>query len=355
MTLDQQSAVITVGTEIPINSGSNATATGVITQSIARRSLGVILQVTPHITPDGRILMRVIPEVSSVADPAFPLGNGQTSTSLNIQHLETTVSAYDGDTIMLGGMITKSDERLENKVPWFGDLPGVGALFRFRLEERKKTELVIIMTPHIVRNREEAQALMAQESRRIDWRLPDVMRVHGSANVFQMFPPPPTDPNCVLNTQEQTRPFRIVPNAMPVLNQPQLPSPRALPPAPTTLPGAPSATTIPPVAPTGAVTPANTATAAQGPAPAMEAPAQARPPVRNGLLKNLFMPAPAKQTINELPVVEGAPAPRPSIPVREVTPAPMPALNSLDGIPVIVPGGIVPQGAPTPLPMRIEN
>ena len=181
MTLDQQAAVITVGQEIPINSGSNATATGVVSTAITRRSLGVILQVTPQITPDGRILMRVIPEVSSVDNPAFPLGNGQTSTSLNIQHLETTVSAYDGDTIVLGGMITKSDERVENKIPWVGDLPGIGALFRYRLEERKKTELVIIMTPHIVRNREEAQQMIAEESRRIDWRLPDIMRVHGGA------------------------------------------------------------------------------------------------------------------------------------------------------------------------------
>src|SRR5204863_339576 len=82
-----------------------------------------------------------------------PLGNGQVSTSLNIQHLETTVSALDGETVVLGGLINSTDNKTENKVPWIGDLPGIGALFRYRTEVKKKTELLIIMTPHIVRNR----------------------------------------------------------------------------------------------------------------------------------------------------------------------------------------------------------
>ncbi|HZZ81256.1 MAG TPA: secretin N-terminal domain-containing protein, partial [Gemmataceae bacterium] len=86
-TLDKQAAVIAVGSEIPINAGSNATATGTITNAINRKTVGVTLQVTPSITPDGRVLMRVIPEVSAVQSTSFPIAPGVTGTSLSIQHL----------------------------------------------------------------------------------------------------------------------------------------------------------------------------------------------------------------------------------------------------------------------------
>ena len=189
MALDNQTALINVGQQIPLNNGSNATATGTISVAIVRQQIGVILQVTPRITPDGRVLMRVIPEVSSIGSTAFPLGNGTTSTSLNIQHLETTVSAEDGETIMLGGMISRKSDKNENKVPWLGDLPGLGTLFRYRSEDKTKTELIIIMTPHIVRNRQEAEALLHEETRRVDWVLADVMTVHGSQNLHAALPP----------------------------------------------------------------------------------------------------------------------------------------------------------------------
>lgn len=66
------------------------------------------------------------------------LGNGQLGQALNIQQIETTVTAADGETVVLGGLITKSLTRTENKIPWFGDLPGVGTLFRYRSESRAR-------------------------------------------------------------------------------------------------------------------------------------------------------------------------------------------------------------------------
>lgn len=365
MTLDKQAAVITVGQEIPIQEGSNVTATGVVSNNVTRRSLGVILQVTPQITPDGRILMRIIPEVSSIADRAYPLGNGQFSTSLNIQHLETTVSAYDGDTIMLGGMITKSDERLENKIPWLGDLPGIGAAFRFRLEERKKTELVIIMTPHIVRNREEAQAVLAEESRRIDWNLPDIERVHGKGNctVFQ-----PYYDGGHHGQNSATKPFRI-PNALPLTN-PGAPTPKTLPasnnvtppnPGPATPSVQPAMTHVPPSPSVNPVTPVNHVAPASHPsnvpaavkeptAPTSSEPSL-RPTGRGGLLKNLFVPAPPRQATAEPPIAEKAPmVPAPSL--RDQVPAPLPVPGAAERIPVIVPSEAAPM--PQMSPLRIE-
>jgi len=149
MALDGQTALINVGREVPIVTSSNVTATGVISNNIDRRQVGVILQVTPRITPDGRVLMRVIPEVSSVDPVPVNLGNGQLGTSLNIQHIETTVTASDGETVALGGLITRADAKNENRIPWLGDLPGVGALFRFRTQTKARSELLVVLTPHV--------------------------------------------------------------------------------------------------------------------------------------------------------------------------------------------------------------
>src|SRR5262249_54142217 len=147
--MDNQTAVIQNVVNTPMVRGSTTIATNgtVVNAPIVDINLGVTLQVTPRITPDGRIIMRVIPEVSAIDNLFFPLGNGQTSTSYKVQHLETTVAAADGETVLLGGMITRLEDKIENKVPWLGDLPGIGAAFRYRSYQKKKQELVIIMTP----------------------------------------------------------------------------------------------------------------------------------------------------------------------------------------------------------------
>ena len=182
MTLDNQTASINVGQNIPLVSTSTVTV-GTVTQGIVRQNAPASsCRKTPRITPDGRILMRVIPEVSSVSPVPVNLGNGNVGQSINVQHLETTVLANDGETVLLGGLITRSDSKAENKVPWLGDLPHLGSLFRYRTENRAKTELLIIMTPHIVRNHYEGECVLAEEARRMDWMLGNVLKTHGNAN-----------------------------------------------------------------------------------------------------------------------------------------------------------------------------
>jgi type II secretion system protein D len=192
MTTDNQTALINVGQEIPIVTSSNVTATGVITTNIDRRNVGVILQVTPHITPEGRVLMRVTPEISSVDPTPLNLGNGNVGTVLNIQHLETTVSAYDGETIVLGGLIASRDVKNENKDPWLGDLPYFGALFRYRTQQRSKTELIIVMTPHIVGSKADGEKILAEEAHKMDWIPKKVMKVYGGLNFLDSQPAYPS-------------------------------------------------------------------------------------------------------------------------------------------------------------------
>ncbi len=179
MTLDGQTAKINIGQKYPFIGSSNVTATGIIQQNIDREVVGVKLEVTPKIMPDGRVVMRVIPEVSSIVTPPVNLGNGQLATAINIQQIETTISSYDGETIALGGMISTKDTKVENKIPWLGDLPWLGAAFRYRSQNKTKTELLVILTPHVVYGKAEAERVLAEEARRMDWVVGDVLKVHG--------------------------------------------------------------------------------------------------------------------------------------------------------------------------------
>jgi hypothetical protein len=192
--MDNQTARVFAGQLFPITLGSTATATGVISATVQQQSVGVQLSVTPRISPDGKIIMRVTPEVSSTAPTNVMLGNGITATAVNQQTVDTTVIAGDGETVALGGLITKRDDKTENKVPWLGDLPGVGVLFRYRTQAKTKVELLIIMTPHIVRSRLDADRILANESRRIDWVVGDVLRIQGTSGMEPILPPPGAGP-----------------------------------------------------------------------------------------------------------------------------------------------------------------
>src|SRR5262249_25675989 len=126
--------------------------------------------------------------------PAFPVGNGGSAPSFNQQVIDTTVSVRDGETVVGGGLITRMDTKNENKGPWFGDLPVVGSLFRFRSQGQAKRELRGIRTPRIVRARGDAEKIRAEEGARWAWILGDVVRPNGSAGMLPLFAPPPLPP-----------------------------------------------------------------------------------------------------------------------------------------------------------------
>jgi hypothetical protein len=173
---------------VPYVTGSSTSSTGVTINTVNYRDVGVLLQVTPRISPDGTVVMRVIPEVSTVSPTQVNLGNGINATQFNVQHVETTVTIEDGQTVAIGGLITKRDQKTENKIPWLGDLPWVGSLFRYRTQTKNRFELMIILTPHIVRSRLDADRILAEESRRMNWIVGDMVKIHGPAGMEPMLP-----------------------------------------------------------------------------------------------------------------------------------------------------------------------
>ena len=106
--------------------------------------VGVVLTVSPRVTRDGRVLMRIKPEVSTgqvSADTGLP--------SEETTEVETDIMLTDGHGMVIGGLIQEQDSNIQSKIPWLGDLPYVGILFQKRRIEKIRTEIIVTLVPHI--------------------------------------------------------------------------------------------------------------------------------------------------------------------------------------------------------------
>lgn len=157
MCQNNQTATINIGQEVPFVRGSTTTSGGNTQANIEYEPVGVILNVEPIINPDGFVYMLIEPEVSSVTDSSVPIGNGIFAPIISNQSASTTVAVKDGETVVIGGLITTRATESESKVPLLGDIPGVGNLFRTTTRRNTRTELLIAMTPTIIRSVEDAR------------------------------------------------------------------------------------------------------------------------------------------------------------------------------------------------------
>jgi hypothetical protein len=202
----------------------------------------------------------------------------------------------DGETVAIGGLIAKRDIKQEVKVPWLGDLPLVGAAFRYRTQSKEKRELLVILTPHIVRSREEAERILAAEAQRISWMVGDVLKIHDAPGLEQVLTGRPhgnVDGSlpCPLPAESLAPPGATLP-PRPVNGQPAdtLPAPRAVPSGTPGPPQPPPGVLKPLPAPAGAK-PGPGAQLAPVPAPRATAPAPARPPQRAPTVSRVAAPA----------------------------------------------------------------
>ncbi len=156
VTLDNQAATLSVGQEIPITTGeavgdnfSNAFRT------VSREEVGVILEVTPQINEGGTVTLLIRQETSSVEGQIIA-----TSTDLitNKRVISTTTLVDDGDILVIGGLVDQSTERQESKVPFLGDLPVAGNLFKTQAKSRDRRNLMVFIRPTILRDRDSAGA-----------------------------------------------------------------------------------------------------------------------------------------------------------------------------------------------------
>jgi len=120
--------------------------------SVAPEEVGVILTVTPSINPDGFVRMKIVPEISRISKETTQISENFQSPIINRRRTTTTVTVKDGQTVVIGGLIQDRYERSEEKIPFLGDIPLLGALFRSKSEGASKTELLIVLTPHVLTN-----------------------------------------------------------------------------------------------------------------------------------------------------------------------------------------------------------
>ena len=181
MTMDNQPAFILVGERVPRVTGTVNNEAGQ-TNTIALEDVGLILGVTPRINPDGLVVMEIDatnsdlgPESEGIPISIAPNGDTIRSPRINTIQAQTTVSAMDGQTVVLGGLITKSTNQVDRRVPLLSNIPVIGHLFRYELHEGERNELLIIMTPHIVESEEDAELIKQMEVARMHWCLGDVV------------------------------------------------------------------------------------------------------------------------------------------------------------------------------------
>lgn len=156
MVADNQQANITVGSNVPVVQNLSIATGGIVQPSVTYRDVGIILDVEPHINPDGYVNMNIRPEISDIATSSVSIGSGINLPIFTQRSADTWVSVRDGETIVIGGLITSRENNSEAKVPVAGDVPLLGNLFRSTVRDKSKTELLIVLTPEIIRTEQEA-------------------------------------------------------------------------------------------------------------------------------------------------------------------------------------------------------
>ncbi len=157
---DNSEAVLTVGDEVPI---TTRTAVSVdnpeapVVNNIEYRNTGVILQVKPRINTDQVVALQIAQEVSRVVNAAQLATNSPTPT-IQQRKITSTVNVLSGQTVVLGGLIQDSEQRSNGKLPIVGDIPIIGPLLGSETNNSdERTELIVFITPRVIRNAEDAR------------------------------------------------------------------------------------------------------------------------------------------------------------------------------------------------------
>jgi general secretion pathway protein D len=171
-TSNNSTAQINISQSLPYVLSQRTDANGNLTFNYAFLDVGIILTVTPRITANGYVTM----DVTQTAND-FVRYTDFNAPVVNQREAQTTVSVQDGETVVLGGIIKSSVSTSVNKLPLVGDIPVLGKLFRSSSTQKSKTELLVFLTPRIVRNAEEARRLRGEtqkqmQSKTIQEKLP---------------------------------------------------------------------------------------------------------------------------------------------------------------------------------------
>jgi hypothetical protein len=187
MTMHNQPAYVLVGANVARPGESTVTGTGVVQQSINYEDTGLILSILPLINDDGVIVLGVEAERSALGPETDPnttivpdgAGGFVPIKPLNITRASTTISARDGQTVVFAGLIQKTDQSTLRRVPYLSDVPVLGNFFKFESNSESRNELLVVMTPYLIKDESDIEIIKNQESMRMSWCLADVVNVTG--------------------------------------------------------------------------------------------------------------------------------------------------------------------------------
>ncbi|OPY18742.1 MAG: Type II secretion system protein D precursor [Syntrophus sp. PtaB.Bin075] len=172
MVLDNMEATIQVGKDVPTVTGQistldsvNTTDSTSVSQSIQYRSTGVMLKVKPTINTEGLMTLEITQEVSDIAETP---GVGDSPIILT-RRINTSIIATHGQTIVLGGLMQENQSLGESKVPLLGDIPILGNLFKATSKTKDKTELLVLVTPTILTDPNDAVKITDQLRKELKW------------------------------------------------------------------------------------------------------------------------------------------------------------------------------------------
>ncbi len=160
MVLNNQTATLQVGDEVPVpvqTSQGTSDSNAPIVNSVQYRETGVILTVTPRINEGGLVLLDITQEVSDVASTT---SSGIDAPTIQQRKITSTVAVRNGQTLALGGLIRESKSRTRSGVPFLQRVPILGGLFRTTAVVDRRTELIILITPRVIRNDSETREVM---------------------------------------------------------------------------------------------------------------------------------------------------------------------------------------------------
>lgn len=179
-TSNHQRARIIVGENRPFVTGERITETDPSTPTVIRtfkyRDVGITLDITPHISQSGLVRLDIDSEFTKVVESVSVSVEAPTTAKRQAQ---TVVSMNSGSTIVIGGLIRDDKVTLEKKVPLLGDIPLLGALFKFRRDQLQKTNLLIFITPHILASQQDLEQITEKKRQEMSSAVEDIKKDNG--------------------------------------------------------------------------------------------------------------------------------------------------------------------------------
>lgn len=161
LTSDNKEAEIFVGQNVPFQGSSTLSTTGTTT-SVERKDIGINLKIKPQISEGDYIRLDISQEISDVLN-TVTIGANLTDRTTTKRSAKTSIVVKDRETIVIGGLIQDKEEEIVSKVPFLGDIPGLGWLFKTKSKAHNKTNLMILLTPRIIRDAADLNQVSADQ------------------------------------------------------------------------------------------------------------------------------------------------------------------------------------------------